>query len=167
MLEATLQSSFVLLQSFETRFHSVDQCGLQVLILLPQFPSAGIIDVLHHSGSTSAIIIQFSAFHLVWQMNNFFWMSLVRSCVTGSCSLSDKKGCLFTRAGSVPEWMMLGSCRWGCSALENLTGQGSSAQKDSLMTQRDTRSRFSQHSENFTTKNYFCLVFRFKIKQLL
>lgn len=45
MLEATLQSSFVLLQSFETRFHSADQCGLQVLILLPQFPSAQIIDV--------------------------------------------------------------------------------------------------------------------------
>lgn len=165
MLEATLQSSFVLLQSFETRFHSADQCGLQVMILLPQFPSAQIIDVLHHCGSISATVIQFSAFHLVWQMNSFFWMSLVRSCVTGSRSLSDKKGCLITRAGSVPEWMLLGSCRY--STLENLTGQGSSTQKDSLITQRDTRSRFSQHSENFTTKNYFCLVFRFKIKQLL
>lgn len=66
MLEATLQSSFVLLQSFETRFHSADQCGLQVLILLPQFPSAQIIDVPPpHSGFISATAIQFSAFHLV------------------------------------------------------------------------------------------------------
>lgn len=72
MPEAMLQSSWllVLLQTFETRFHFVGQCGLQVMIVLPQFPSARIIDMPQHSGSTSAIVIHFSPCHLAWHMSS-------------------------------------------------------------------------------------------------
>lgn len=46
------------LEHSEARFRSVAQPGLQCVILLPQFPCAGIIDTLHHTGPISAVLIQ-------------------------------------------------------------------------------------------------------------